>query len=488
MTKGGFNIKLVIGTTGYMAIFESVLLFVTCAVAVFFGEYNWKYYVQCGGLALGIGTVLMIMSIGAEKNITKKEGAIIVSLVWIIFSLIGMLPYLLTDTLDNVTDAFFETMSGFTTTGATVISDIDSQPRSILFWRALTQWTGGIGIIVISLALLPTFGFNGTMMFAAEMAGPTKDKISPRLSDTAKKLGLIYFALTVIETIALRLCGMPLFDAVCNSMTTVSTGGLCTKSASMAYWGIPVQYVVTLFMFLSGVNYTLYYFAFIGKMKKKVLRNDELKWYFIIVISAAVALFCCLFDINTPISFSYVEEVVRTSLFQTVTTITSTGFAMSDHMTWPSTTWIILILLMLCGASAGSSTGGIKLSRIIIALKYCYYEFKRMVHPRAVIPITSNGNVIKQDIISRVFAFIFLYAFITIVGSLILTFSGLGLTESISGMVECITNSGVGLGQLAHSLDCLSDFHKWFMAFAMLIGRLEIFTVLIIFTPVFWDQ
>ena len=486
----GLNTRLVASLIGQLAMFESALLFLACGVAIYYGEDHWDYYVQSGGLALGIGTILKPLGIGAPDIITKKEGAIIVTSVWIVFSLIGMVPYLLTGTLDNVTDALFETMSGFTTVGASVITDVEAQCHSILFWRALTQWTGGIGIIVISLALLPRFGFSGMMMFGAEMAGPTKEKLSPKIADTAKKLGIIYLALTVAETIALRIGGMSLFDAVCHSMTTTSTGGFSTKNSSIAYWGPSIQYIILIFMFLSGINFTLYYFALNGKMKLKVLKNEELKWYTTIVIIASVILFICICDFKEGISFSTIEEHVRKALFQTITIITSTGFCESDYALWPTTTWIVIVLLMSCGASAGSTTGGIKLSRIIIALKYCYYEFKRMVHPHAVIPVTYSGTIIKPDIISRVFAFIFLYVFVIIIGTLVLNFTGMNLTEAASGMITCMSNCGPAFGELSpsHNFAALSDFSKWFMTFAMLLGRLEIFTVLLLFTPVFWEK
>lgn len=486
----GLNIRLVASLIGQLAMFESALLFLACGVAIYYGEDHWDYYVQSGGLALGIGTILKLLGIGAPDTITKKEGAIIVTSVWIVFSLIGMVPYLLTGTLDNVTDAFFETISGFTTVGATVINDIEAQCHSILFWRALTQWTGGIGIIVISLALLPRFGFSGMMMFGAEMAGPTKEKLSPKIADTAKKLGIIYLALTIAEVIALRIGGMSLFDAVCHSMTTTATGGFSTKNANIAHWGPTIQYIIMVFMFLSGINFTLYYFALSGKLKLKVFKNEELKGYALIVVISAIIMFICLYDINMPLSLRYIEETARKAFFQAVAIMTSTGFVESDFTLWPTTTWIIIILLMLCGASAGSSTGGIKLSRIIIALKYCYYEFKRMVHPHAVIPVTYSGTIIKPDIISRVFAFIFLYVFVIIIGTLVLNFTGMNAAEAISGMVACVSNCGLAFGDIGPSNNFadISVFSKWFMTFAMLLGRLEIFTVLLLFTPVFWEK
>lgn len=489
--KSSFNIRMVLKIIGSLTMVESLLLFSAGIVALIYGEEGWNDYVRCGGLAMGIGVIMILPGVNASKTMTKKEGAIIVTMVWIVFSLIGMLPYLLQGTFDNVTDAYFETMSGFTTVGASVINNIEAQSHSILYWRALTQWVGGIGIIVISLALLPMFGFSGMMLFGAEATGPTKEKLSPKISSTAKILGLVYLILTITEVIILKLCGMSIFDAVCHSMTTTATGGFSTKNASIAHWGPSVQYVVMIFMFLSGINFTLYYYAMVGKMKIKVFKNEELKFYARIVLVSAIAMFICLYDFNNVgLNVEVIEKTIRSSLFQTISIITSTGFIESDYMIWPTTTWIIILVIMSFGASAGSSSGGIKLSRIIIAMKYCYYEFKRIVHPRAVIPITYNGKAIKPDVIARVFAFITLYFAVIVIGSLILNFSGMGVIESISGIMTCFSNCGPGFGIIGpvNNFASIPDFCKWFLSFIMLVGRLEIFTVLLLFTPVFWSK
>ena len=280
-----FNLRRVFRILGILLIFESLLLFAVCPVALYYGEGDLMSFFNAGVLALVTGGVMSVSGWKASKHVTKREGAVIVSSVWVLFSLFGMLPFLFSGALSSVSDALFESMSGFTACGATVMTHIDEMPHGILFWRSLMQWVGGIGIIMISLALLPIFGFSGTMLFGAEFSGPTKEKLSPKVSGTAKRLGMIYLGLTLAQIVCLNVAGMNVFDSVCHSMTTAATGGFSTHQASIAYFHNPLfECIIILFMFLSGVNYTLYWYAFSGKFRRKVLHNGELYSYLSLVL------------------------------------------------------------------------------------------------------------------------------------------------------------------------------------------------------------
>ena len=426
----------------------------------------------------------------ASPVIGKREGSIIVTSIWLFFSFIGLLPYWLSGSIPSFTDAFFETMSGFTTTGASILNNIESLPNSLLYWRSLTQWIGGLGIIVISIALLPIFGFSTVQLFSAEATGPTKDKIHPKMSETAKRLLAIYIVLTVVETLLLVVAGMGWFDAVNHSFTTMATGGFSTKQASVGYWSSPaIQYIIIFFMFIAGVNFSLFYFMIKGKVNK-IKENEELRFFFIITLVSTFLVGISIVDLSNIQSFQSLEFIFRESLFNVVSLMTTTGFVTIDYMLFKPVVWIILLIVMLIGASAGSTAGGMKLVRVLLAVKYAYYEFKRIIHPNAVFPVKYNGLIVRDEIITRVLAFIMLYIVLIIIGTIVLAFSGMGFMESISGMITCISDVGPGLGSIGPVTNFASipDFSKWFLSFVMLIGRLEVFTVLIIFTPIFWKK
>ncbi|GAB1414990.1 TrkH family potassium uptake protein [Paludibacter sp.] len=392
--------------------------------------------------------------------------------------------------ITSVADGFFETMSGFTTTGASILNNIEELPKSILFWRSMTHWIGGLGIIVISIALLPIFGFSSVQLFSAEATGPTKDKIHPKMSETAKRLLLVYLVMTVAEIILLMLAGMDWFDSINHSFATVATGGFSTKQASVGYWDSPlIQYIIIVFMFLSGVNFSLFYFLFKGKLHK-FKDNEELRFFALTTVVFTLLIAFSILDFTKIVTFQEVEKIFRDSLFTVVSLMTTTGFVTVDYSVYNQVIWILVLLIMLIGASAGSTAGGMKQIRVLLILKYSYYEFKRIIHPNAIVPVRYNNLIVREDVITRVLAFIILYLLVIAVGTVILTFSGMGFIESLSGMITCISDVGPGLGSIgpASNFSGLSDFAKWFLAIVMMIGRLEIFTVLVIFTPVFWKK
>jgi len=431
----------------------------------------------------------MRLSTKSEKNaeIKKRDGYLIVVGGWICMSLFGSLPYVISGSIPNFTDAFFETMSGFTTTGSTILNDIESLPKSILFWRSMTQWIGGMGIIVLTIAVLPLLGIGGMELFVAEAPGPTKDKIHPRIKETAKRLWIIYFGLTSLETIILFFLGLDFFDAINHSLTTTSTGGFSTKQDSIAAFNNPwVEAVIVVFMFIAGTNFTLIYFALKFKFKK-LLNNDEFKWYLTSILVVIVSLSFFHFSILDNTSFI---NSFRRIAFQVVSIITTTGYATADYTMWGPFMSFIFFLFLFSGASAGSTSGGIKIVRIVLLIKNSLLEFKRRLHPKAVIPLILNKNTVSGQVTYNLMAFIILYLFIFTVGSLILTFIGVDFLTSISAVASAIGNVGPGIGSVgpANSFYHLPDIGKWVLTIFMLMGRLELFTVCLLFTPYFWKR
>lgn len=484
------NVKLVIRMLGSLLLSEATALLLVFFLSFVFKESYGYYFLITSGVCYLIGLLGILIGRNAPQEMGKREGSLVVTLAWVIFSLFGALPFFISKSIPSYTDAFFETISGFTTTGASILNNIEELSHSMLFWRSLTQWMGGLGIIVISLALLPLFGTSGTQLFAAETSGPTKDKIHPKISETAKRLFLIYIALTLAETILLRLGGMTWFDAVCHSFATVATGGFSTKQNSILYWNSPyIQYIIIIFMILSGVNFSLYYFG-IKKKFDKIRENEELRYYLIVLFIFAVIVALSLIDFSRPLSFHQVEESWRNALFSVSSLMSTTGFTTVDYMQWKPFTWVILLIVMLTGASAGSTSGAIKMVRIVIVFKFCYYEFKRLIHPKAVVPVRYSGHLVQEDVITRVFAFVLLYLIVAIFGILILCMSGVDFIESVGGLISCLGGVGPGLGMVGPvgNYSYFPVFAKWFLSFMMLLGRLELFTVLLLFTPTFWKK
>lgn len=445
-----------------------------------------------------IGVLAMFFTRGHTKEVNRKEGYIIVTFGWIIMAASGVLPYLFSGAIPNITNAFFETMSGYTTTGASIIDDIEILPEGILFWRSLTHWIGGMGIIVLAIAILPLLGIGGMQLFAAEAPGPNADKLHPRITDTAKRLWLIYFGYTVAETILLKLAGMSLFDAMNHSLATLSTGGFSTKNASLAYWNNQplIQYIVIFFMFLAGSNFVLSYFAFKGKVQK-IIRDEEYKYYtaLIIIFSVIVAL-VIYYKANVPISEYHpmvlgdAESSFRHALFQVVAVVTTTGFVTADFTAWTPFITVFFFGLMFAGGSAGSTAGGIKIMRHILIIKNGLLEFKRTLHPNAVIPVRFNNKTVTEHVVYNVIGFFVLYMLLFIIGALVLGFLGLDFDSSIGGAASALGNVGPAFGSLSplNNFNSLPALGKWWCGFLMLAGRLELFTVLILMTPYFWKK
>jgi trk system potassium uptake protein TrkH len=419
----------------------------------------------------------------AEKRVGEREGYVIVAAVWVVYSLFGMLPFWLSGALPYITDAWYESMAGFTTTGSTVIRDVTAMTHSILLWRALMQWIGGMGIIVLSVAILPMFGLGGMQLYSAEVTGVSYEKLSPRIADTAKHMWLTYIGLTIAEGVMLWLFGMGKFDAICHSMSTISTGGFATHNNSVICFSPAIQWTILIFMLLSGINFTQLIYAFRGK-PQRMLHDEETRLYVGACLVTGILLSVGLL-IHTGALDSF-----RIGLFTAVATITSTGFVASDYMLWPPVLWMLVFFLMLTGGASGSTAGGIKWVRLGIFAKSALAEIKRRIHPNAVIPVRFNGHTLREQTTSNIMAFMFFYVVIIILASLCFCGCGIGFDESIGIAVSMIGNVGVSIGQWGSSgcYAALPAVAKWVATFVMLIGRLEIFTVLLLFSRALWKK
>ena len=419
----------------------------------------------------------------AEKRVGEREGYVIVATIWVVYSIFGMLPFWLSGCLPTLTDAWYETMAGFTTTGSTVITDVESMSHSILLWRALMQWLGGMGIIVLSVAILPMFGLGGMQLYSAEVTGISYDKLSPRIADTAKHMWVTYILLTIGEGFLLWFFGMGRFDAVCHAMATISTGGFSTRNTSVMLDSPAIQWTITFFMLLSGINFTQLIYLFRGK-PMRLLKDEETHWYVGACIAAGLALTIGL------VASGYGWSSIRLGLFESVATITSTGFAAADFMTWRPLLWLLIFFLMFTGGASGSTAGGMKWVRIGIFAKSALVEIKRRIHPNAVIPVRFNGSTVREQATSNVMAFMFFYISIIVAASLCYCACGIGFDEGLGVAVSMIGNVGVAIGKYGPSGN-YADFPavaKWISTLVMLIGRLEIFTVLLLFSRALWKK
>ena len=469
--------------TGLLLAFESMLLLACCCVSMIYGERDLMSFVISFAVCLSVSAILLIYGRRKKCAMSRNEGYIVVALSWVFFSVFGMVPYLWGGFIPNITDAFFETMSGFTTTGATILDNIDSMPHGILFWRSLTQWIGGLGIVCFTIVLLPGFGASSQMLYLSEATGVTHNKLCPKTRVMARYIFVVYILLTAVESALLMAGGMGLFDAVCHSMTTTATGGFSTKQASIAYWHSPyIEYVVSLFMLLSAINFSLYIVACKSKWKQ-LRKNTELKWF-----ACSVGLLTLVISVVLFLNNGYgVEEAFRKSLFQVATCHTSCGFATDDYNLWPPFTWMLLIFAMLSGGCTGSTSGGVKNLRLIIIANCIRNQFRQILHPRAVLPVRA-GFPFDNKLVTTVLVFFAAYLSVAFIGWTLLMAFGVDFTEAMSTVISAMGNVGPGLGSFgpAFSWAALPDAAKWILSSLMLIGRLEIFGFLLIFYRSTW--
>ncbi|WP_431127248.1 TrkH family potassium uptake protein [Flagellimonas flava] len=494
----GLNTRIIVHIMGLLLLCNGSFMLVAAFVSGLYKDGVTLDISLAAIVTMLFGVMAMFYTRGHRKEVKRKEGYIVVTFGWIIMSISGTLPYLFSGAIPSITDAFFETISGYTTTGASILNDIEALPKGILFWRSLTHWIGGMGIIVLAIAILPLLGIGGMQLFAAEAPGPAGDKLHPRITDTAKRLWLIYFGYTVAETVLLNLAGMSLFDAMNHALATLSTGGFSTKNASLAYWNHQpiIQYITILFMFLAGSNFVLSYFAFTGKVQR-ILKDEEFKYYSIFIVLFALAAFLVVnYKVEVPVSdfhpmvWGATESAFRHALFQVVAIVTTTGFVTADFTSWTSFLTVFFFGLMFLGGSAGSTAGGIKVMRHLLIIKNGILEFKRTLHTNAVIPVRYNEKTVTEHIVYNIIAFFVLYMLLFIIGSLVLGFMGLDFVSAIGGAASSLGNVGPALGDLnpVSNYASLPAAGKWWCGFLMLLGRLELFTVLILMTPYFWKK
>ncbi|MBE6284860.1 MAG: TrkH family potassium uptake protein [Bacteroidales bacterium] len=481
-----FHPKAIFRIIGFLLLFEALSLLSCIPVALYYGEPTEYLLLSVAAMVVS-GSFFAYVCRKAGRNVSRKDGYIVVTVIWIIFSLFGSLPYMLSGYIPFFTDAFYETMSGFTTTGSSILSNIESLPRSLLFWRALTHWIGGLGIVFFTVAVFPIFGLGDMHLFAAESVGPMRAKLHPRISVTARWILTVYIGLTVIATVAFYAAGMGWFDSLCHSMSTVSTGGFSTKQASIAAFGSPlIEYVTILFMFIGGVSLSLQYlFIFKGRVKE-LFRDTEFRTYLMFVLFFTAIISVGLFLTTTMTA----EWSFRTALFQVVSIQTTTGFATVDYTLWSPLLWLMLCGLMFVGACSGSTSGAMKCVRVATLFKVMWNEFKRIVHPNAVLPVRMARKIVPTSVQSAILAYTVIYFFMVIVGLVVNMAFGIDFLNSFGLSVASVGNVGPALGNYGpmDSLALLPAGVKWFCSFQMLVGRLEFFAVLLLLTPIFWKR
>jgi trk system potassium uptake protein TrkH len=448
-------------------------------------------------LVLSIGALFMLFGRQHEKQIQKREGYLIVSLGWILMAVSGTIPYLLTGTFTDFASSFFEAMSGYTTTGASVLNDIEVLPKGVLFWRSTTHWIGGMGIIVLAIAILPFLGIGGIQLFTAEAPGPGGDKLHPRITDTAKRLWLIYVVYTCLETLLLWLAGMSFFDAINHAMSTVSTGGFSTKNSSIAFWNDQplIQYIISFFMLLAGTNFVLSYFIFTRKFQK-IIADEEFKVYlsfiFVFTLLATVVILNqeSIAVLGNSFSWTQIETSFRAALFQVIAVITTTGFVSADFTQWTPFLTVVFFGLMFLGGSSGSTSGGVKVVRHMLMIKSGFLEFKRALHPNAIIQARYNNKTVSDSIAYNILGFFILYMLSFIIGAVGFGSLGINFESAVGLSASTLGNVGPALGDFGPSSTyaALPQSGKLWATFLMLLGRLELFTVLIILTPFFWRK
>jgi trk system potassium uptake protein TrkH len=494
--RPNINLSAVLGILGTFIFFLGFALLTPMVIAIIYDEAVWHTFLSSALIAFVLGGTLYYY-FQADQEIRIREGFLIVSLTWLLLSLVGALPFVISGILPSYTDAVFETMSGLSTTGATILGgetssgfvnpQIESIPNSMLFWRSLAHWLGGMGIIVLSLAILPLLGVGGMQLFQAESPGPTADKLTPRVQSTAKLLWGVYVAFTAAEFLLLWAHpSMDWFDAVNHAFATLATGGFSTKNASIAAFdSVYVDVIITLFMFLAGINFAMHYRLLRGDAKS-FLNNRETRFYTLITAIGIVVISSSLWLFN---DYS-IGNALRYGSFQVVSIITTTGFGTDNYEVWYSFTAFFLFVLFFAGGCAGSTGGGPKMIRWMIVIRNSYREMRQILHPKAILPIRIGNKTVNSDTQRTVLSFFILYIFMFVLGALVMAVMGYGFESAIGASIACLGNIGPGWGEFGptDNFAQIPYIGKWILILLMMIGRLEVFTVLIIFTPAFWKE
>ncbi len=480
------NLKLVLNITGFLIVLEGGFMLLGLPFSLYYSEKQTLYLVISSAATIGSGGILWLLTMRRERRgVNKREAVFLISLISVVLPLFGTFPYLYSGAIPSFTDAFFESISGFTTTGATILKDIDGFPKGLLLWRSMTSWMGGMGIIILSLAILPYLGVGIMQLNTTEIPGMTKDRLHPRIKDTVDRFGAIYVMFTLFEIVFLKLSGLTLFDSICYSFSTISTGGFAPDSANATILPPLAHYIIIAFMFLSGTNFAIHYLALHGRLKD-ILKNEEFRKYVYILLAFTITIFGLL-AYRTGMDH---ETAGRVALFQVVSTMTTTGFIISDYTTWPGEMWFLIMLLMLTGSMVGSTGSGIRVLRQLLLFKNAGKELKKIIHPHAIIPVRLNRQAIPQDIIYKVMAFFQIYIIVFIFAAAVLSIMGMDFKSAVGASLAALSNTGPGFG-IDGPLGNYSQvpiFGKWFLSLLMILGRLELFSVLILFSPTFWKK
>ncbi len=482
------NLKVIYKIIGSLLFIEAALMSVCLIMAMAYGEDDMYAFLYAVGITAACGAALRYMGRDSGNMLSRRDAYLVVSLAWVLFSLFGTLPFVTGGYIKSFTDAYFETMSGFTTTGATIIDDVECLPHAILFWRSLTHWIGGLGIVFFTIALLPSLIGGSVKIFAAESTGPIKMKLHPKISTNSKWIGSVYIILTLACALSYMFFGMDWFDAINYSMSTTGTGGFATHNASIAHFQSPgIEYSAILFCFLSGTNFTLLYFTMAKLRFRELFMNSEFRLYFILVAAFSLFIACELVVHN-----GYdVEHALRSSLFQVTAFITTTGFFSDDAGLWPHVTWVVLSFCMFIGACSGSTSGGLKCVRGGMLLRIVRNEFRQILHPNAVLPLKIDSTNVPNNKRVTLLAFLTVDLILILVCSFIFIVQGIESTNAVTVTLSSLGNVGPALGSdigPTMSWSSLPDNVKWICTLLMLVGRLEIFSVLVIFTSAFWKD
>ncbi len=469
---------------GRFMIMEAILMLAPLVTALIFREESALSFVITIVILLALGFICNIKA-PRKQNMFAKEGLVIVGLAWLVLSIFGALPFYISREIPRYIDCFFETVSGFTTTGATILAEIESLPRGILFWRAFTHWIGGMGVLVFMLAVMPKAKTYSMHLMRAEVPGPTVGKLVSKMSVNARILYLIYLVLTVAETLFLMAGGMSFYDALTTSFSTGGTGGFSVRNASIAaYDSAYIDGVITVFMIIFGVNFNLFYLMLIGRVKD-ALKSEELRWYLGIIALSIAAI-----TINTLSVYGSVARAFRYSSFQVASIISTTGFITADYEAWPMFSQVILILLMFIGGCAGSTGGGLKVMRISVLLKSAFAEIKTVLFPRSINTVKIDGKTIEHEVYTGVKSYFLVYMIMMFASVILVSFDSLTFNETVTAVITCVNNVGPGLGKVGAvgNYSSLSAFSKLVLSFDMLAGRLELYPVLILFFPWLWRK
>jgi trk system potassium uptake protein TrkH len=481
------NLPLILHFNGIVLLFIAFFMIFPIGVSLYYHSSDMLPLLKSSLITAIVGAVLFCSTVKQKrKEIRTREAFVIVTFTWVLMALSGSLPFLFAGTFGSFTDAFFESMAGFTTTGASALSDIEAVPRGILFWRSMTQWIGGMGIIVFALAILPLLGTGGMQLFRAEVPGINVDKLRPRIIDTAKALWMIYVVFTLTDAALLLTAGMSLYDAVCHSFTTMATGGFSTKNASIAHFQSPsIEYITALFMFLAGINYSLYFYVFKGDLLH-LWRNSEFRFYIAVALITTM-----LISLNLWTAFHGDEGTsFRHALFQVISIMTTTGFVTADYEIWPSLSQVILVIIMFFGGMIGSTGGGVKQVRIMLMIKQGYREMYQLIHPRAVTSVKLDSKFLDKEILGSIWGMVFLFLGVCVIATIGLAATGEDIVTSTTTVISAMCNVGPALGDAgpADNYASMPAMGKWILIFCMLTGRLEVYTVLILIVPQFWKK